>query len=224
MVYELLPCSNTVYKEQAPPFYASCQPFQLLTWKFPFSVSRTLDQSLSACAVCRHKHTHVFAPVMYIQMDLKYNITVQKWETSNGIYTPCRDVTVALNKMSLDKWPCQVHAQVSWHYEVNIILFCIIFALLGMLMETMLFSFFVFDVLLTVHLSIILVINQLLMHKFLFYNKFIKRLYIFRALCAHHQEVKIVLYSVWYHHTCRWPSCAQVERGLFSQPVHRTAT
>ena len=23
----------------------------------------------------------------------------------------------------------------------------------------------------------------------------------FRALCAHHQEVKIVLYSVWYHHT-----------------------
>jgi len=23
----------------------------------------------------------------------------------------------------------------------------------------------------------------------------------FRALCTHHQEVKIVLYSVWYHHT-----------------------
>jgi len=36
----------------------------------------------------------------------------------------------------------------------------------------------------------------------------------FRALCAHHQEVKIVLYSVWYHHTCRWPSGAQVESGL----------
>ena len=33
-------------------------------------------------------------------------------------------------------------------------------------------------------------------------------LYIFRALCAHHQEVKIVLYSIWYHHTCRWPSGA----------------
>ena len=29
------------------------------------------------------------------------------------------------------------------------------------------------------------------MHKILFYNKFIKRLYMFRALCAHHQ-VKIV--------------------------------
>jgi len=27
----------------------------------------------------------------------------------------------------------------------------------------------------------------------------------FRALCAHHQEVKIVLYSTWCHHTCRWP-------------------
>ena len=42
------------------------------------------------------------------------------------------------------------------------------------------------------------------MHKFLFYNKFIIFLYIFRVLCAHHQEVKIVLYSIWYHHTCRW--------------------
>jgi len=28
----------------------------------------------------------------------------------------------------------------------------------------------------------------------------------FRALFPHHQEVKIVLYSIWYHHTCRWPS------------------
>ena len=62
------------------------------------------------------------------------------------------------------------------------------------------------------------------MHKILFYNKFIIRLYMFQALCAHHQEVKIVLYSIWYHHTCRWPSGAQVEIGLVSQPVHRTAT
>jgi len=23
----------------------------------------------------------------------------------------------------------------------------------------------------------------------------------FRALCAHHQEVKIVLYGIWYRHT-----------------------
>jgi len=52
------------------------------------------------------------------------------------------------------------------------------------------------------------------MHKFLFYNEFIIRLYMLRALCAHHQEVKTVLYSIWYHHTCRRPSGAQVERGL----------
>jgi len=39
------------------------------------------------------------------------------------------------------------------------------------------------------------------MHKFLYYNKFIIFLYTFRALCAHHQEVKIVLYSIWYYHT-----------------------
>jgi len=52
------------------------------------------------------------------------------------------------------------------------------------------------------------------MHKFLFYNKFIICLYMFRALCAHHQEVKIALYSIWYHQTYRWSSRAQVERGL----------
>jgi len=36
------------------------------------------------------------------------------------------------------------------------------------------------------------------MHKIFFYNKFIIHLYMFRALCAHHQKVKIVLYSIWY--------------------------
>jgi len=30
----------------------------------------------------------------------------------------------------------------------------------------------------------------------------------FRALYDHHQEVKIVLYSIWYHQTFRWPSRA----------------
>jgi len=55
------------------------------------------------------------------------------------------------------------------------------------------------------------------MHKFLFYKKFILCLYMFRALYAHHQEVEIVLYSIWYYHTCMWPSGAQVA-------VHRTAT
>jgi len=35
----------------------------------------------------------------------------------------------------------------------------------------------------------------------------------FRALCAHHQEAKTVLYSIWYRHTGRWASGAEVERG-----------
>ena len=51
------------------------------------------------------------------------------------------------------------------------------------------------------------------MQKFLSYNKFSICLYMFRALCVHHQGVKIVLYSIWYRHTCRWPSGAEVERG-----------
>ena len=57
------------------------------------------------------------------------------------------------------------------------------------------------------------------MHKIFFNKKFVIFLHMFRALCAHHQEVKIVLNSIWYHHTCRWPSHAQIGRVL-SQPVH----
>jgi len=40
----------------------------------------------------------------------------------------------------------------------------------------------------------------------------------FRAPCVHHQEVKIALHSLRYHHIYRWPSRAQVERGLY-QPT-----
>ena len=32
---------------------------------------------------------------------------------------------------------------------------------------------------------------------------------------AHRQEGKILLYSLWYHYTYRWPSGAQFERGLW---------
>jgi len=32
----------------------------------------------------------------------------------------------------------------------------------------------------------------------------------FQAPYAHRQEVKIVSYSLWYHHTYRWPSRAPV--------------
>jgi hypothetical protein len=34
------------------------------------------------------------------------------------------------------------------------------------------------------------------------------------STCAHCQEVKIVLYSLWYPHTYRWPSRAPVESSL----------
>ena len=60
-----------------------------------------------------------------------------------------------------------------------------------------------FNVLLTVHLSIFILVIKQFDTKNLFYNKFISCLYMFRAPCAHRQEVKIVLYS---------------------RPVHRTAT
>jgi len=50
------------------------------------------------------------------------------------------------------------------------------------------------------------------MRKILFYNTFIIRFYMFRAPCAHHQEVKVLLRSIWYHHTCRWSSGVQVQR------------
>jgi len=51
------------------------------------------------------------------------------------------------------------------------------------------------------------------LNKFLFHNKFIIHLYMFRALCAHRQGMNIVLYSIWYRHTSSWPSGVQVGRG-----------
>ena len=45
----------------------------------------------------------------------------------------------------------------------------------------------------------------------------------FRAHVLIVRRAKIVLYSLWYHHTYRWPSHAQIERGL-SQSAHGTAT
>jgi len=51
------------------------------------------------------------------------------------------------------------------------------------------------------------------MHKFLFYNKFILCLYMFRALCARHQGVKSVLHSIWYHHTetSEWSKITKIQ-------------
>ena len=70
------------------------------------------------------------------------------------------------------------------------------------------------DVLLQLGFTFFILVSNQLDAQNLFYNKFISCLYMFRASCAYRQEVKIVLYSIWYHHTCRWPSGAQVERGL----------
>ena len=39
------------------------------------------------------------------------------------------------------------------------------------------------------------------------------------STCAHHQEVKIALHSIWYHHTYMWPSRARDDdtRGCVMQ-------
>ena len=58
-----------------------------------------------------------------------------------------------------------------------------------------------YDVLLTVHLSIfILVINQLDAQNFVLQKIYFISLHV-SSTCAHHQEVKIALHSLWYHHT-----------------------
>ena len=43
--------------------------------------------------------------------------------------------------------------------------------------------------------------NDQLNAQFLFYNKFIIFLYMFRALLCSSSGGQIVLYSIWYHHT-----------------------
>jgi len=52
------------------------------------------------------------------------------------------------------------------------------------------------------------------MQKIMLYNKLIIILYMFGALCAHHLEIKFVLYSICYHHKSKWPSGEEIERGL----------
>ena len=49
-------------------------------------------------------------------------------------------------------------------------------------------------------LKLILLIKQL-NAQIIVHNEFILCLYMFRALCADHQEANIVLYSIWYRHT-----------------------
>ena len=47
------------------------------------------------------------------------------------------------------------------------------------------------------------------MHRIFVLQVYFMLLYV-SSTCAHHQEVKIALHSLWYHHTYRWPSRAQV--------------
>jgi len=59
------------------------------------------------------------------------------------------------------------------------------------------------------------VINQLDAQHFCFTISLFHALHV-SSTCAHHQEVKIALHSLWYHQTYRWQSGAQVEIGLQS--------
>ena len=65
--------------------------------------------------------------------------------------------------------------------------------------------------------SFILVFNQLDTQN-LFYSKFYFTPLHVSSTCAHHQEVKIALYSFWYHHTYRWPSRAR-EQKFWSEGI-----
>ena len=59
-----------------------------------------------------------------------------------------------------------------------------------------------FCVLLTEHLSISLAIDQLNAQILVFFfNNLLYSSTCFEHCCAHQQEVKKVLYSIWYHHT-----------------------
>ena len=63
--------------------------------------------------------------------------------------------------------------------------------------------YILFYVLLTVHLSIFISVFNQLDTQNLFHNKFYFMPVHVSSLCAHHQEFKIALHSLWYHHTYR---------------------
>jgi hypothetical protein len=78
----------------------------------------------------------------------------------------------------------------------------------------------------TVHLSIILAIDQL-NAQILFCNKFIIFLYTFRALLCSSAGGQIVLYSIWYRHSVGGRPVRRLREAfqlVLSQLVHRTAT
>ena len=74
----------------------------------------------------------------------------------------------------------------------------------------------VFDV--SDNITFISVINQLDTQNFCFTVSLFHASDMFRAHVLVIRRSKIALHSLWYHHTYRWPSRAQVERGLV-EPV-----
>ena len=80
-----------------------------------------------------------------------------------------------------------------------------------------------FEILLTVHLSIIMAIEQLNAQILIFLISLLYSSTCFEHWCAHHQEVKLYYTASGIVTLWRLPSGAPVERGL-SQPAHRTAT
>ena len=59
-----------------------------------------------------------------------------------------------------------------------------------------------------------------LMHKIFFYNVYYTPVHVSSTRCSSSGGQNCIIQHLDYHHTCRWPSGAQVR----SQPVHRTAT
>jgi len=53
------------------------------------------------------------------------------------------------------------------------------------------------------------------------FYKFISCLYMFLAPCAHHQEVKTVSYSLWYHHTetSEWSKITKIQFYKYEQII-----
>ena len=78
-----------------------------------------------------------------------------------------------------------------------------------------------FDVLLTVHLSIFISVFNQLDAQNLFHNKFHFMPLHVSSNCAHHQEVKIALHSLWYHHTetSEWSKITKIQFYKYEQIV-----
>ena len=73
------------------------------------------------------------------------------------------------------------------------------------------FMFWYFDILLTVHLSIILATNQLNAQILVFVISLLYSSTCFEHYCAHHQDVKLYYTASGIVTLCRWPSGAQVD-------------